>query len=63
MTIQWVTGYVNPQGTTDYKVLKASGADGSSAIHIGSLPYPPGTPMTFSVWWKAVSASTASLEV
>lgn len=63
MTLTWIDGQVNPQGTTDYKILRVSGADGQSSVRITSLMYPAGTEMTFSVWWKANTATTATLDI
>lgn len=63
MTITWVNNVPNPAGQMgdDYKVLLVTGADGTSAVGIGSLPHPSDGKMVFSIWWKAASATTVTV--
>ena len=65
MTITWVNNVANPAGQTgdDYKVLEITGADGTSSVQIQAQPYPSEGAMVFSVWWKAASATTATVNV
>ena len=62
MTIDWVNNVANPNGLLGdaYKVLRVSGADGSS-VGISTTTYPDGGAMVFSIWWKAVTATTATV--
>lgn len=63
MTITWANNVPNPVGQTgdENKVLVVSGADGVSSVSVASLPHPNDGSMVFSIWWKAASATTATV--
>lgn len=61
MTIEHITTTA-PDGQ-QAEVAVISGATAGETARLISLPYPPDSPMVFSVWWKAEAETSAAFSV